>query len=383
MIKKLKIAIVSDLHCTDDVIRRSISTLHPDTPGRPIVRHPVEALKNVIQKENLEVDIVLCPGDIADQVNKIGYHAGWRYIEEIANELKATSIFATLGNHDVSSRSEKPEKAFEIAKQLKVNYPFAANQNQIEFWADNFTVIEEENYRLLIFNSVHDHFNSLTSKKVSIDDTTLEKIRQRLSETDSSKIGIAMSHHHPIGHSNLDFQDSDFIDKGEKLLAILNENSFSLYIHGHKHEPMLRTLNDVSILCAGSFSCLENLMETESLNMFHIVEVSQKRGIITSWEYGPVNGWHRKNSLTGFPNLTGYGFTGELDTLANSIDKWLSIKNIENSNLRLLKKDIEEISYLRPDQQKDLENKLIKNFSIQIMPGFSFGDKATINKQVH
>lgn len=383
MIKKLKIAIVSDLHCTDNIDRRAISRLHPDTPGIPTVRHPVEALKTLIKKDKLEVDILLCPGDIADQVNKTGYHSGWRYIEEIASALNAKSIFATLGNHDVASRAEKPEQAFAVAKTLKTNYPILSPSDQKEFWSDNFAVIEEEQYRLLIFNSVHDHFNTTTSKKVSIDDATLEKIKDRLEKTDKSKIGIAMSHHHPTNHSNADFSDSDFIDKGDKLLKLLNEHAFSLYIHGHKHEPMLRTLNDVSILCAGSFSCLENLNETESENMFHIVEIFDHKGIVKSWDYGPVSGWHINNSSSGFPNITGYGFKGEINELASAINDWMIKKNIEISNLRLLKEDIEAISFLRPDQQQDLQNKLISDFSIEVLPGIRCGDKASINKQIN
>lgn len=382
MIKKLKIAIVSDLHCTDNDARRSISRLHPDTPGIPILRHPVEALKSMISKEQIEVDILLCPGDIADQVNKSGYHAGWRYIEEIAQKLNAKSIFATLGNHDVSSREEKPESAFAIAKKLKINYPLLSEEHQREFWADNFVVIDDDDYRLLIFNSVHDHYNTTASKKVSIDDVTLEKIAFRLSKTDNKKIGIAMSHHHPISHSNADFTDSDFIDKGDKLLKILNENLFSLYIHGHKHEPMLRTLNNISILCAGSFSCLENLNETESANMFHIIEISGDKGVIKSWDYGPISGWYINNGVSGFPNLTGYGFKGDINHLALLINQWLVDKSIDISTLKVLKADFEDISYLRPDQQIDLQNKLISEYSIEIIPGLSCGDKASINRQI-
>lgn len=381
MSKTLRLAIVSDLHCTDNPARRKLTHLHPDTPGVPVSRHPVEALKKLIKDDGLKVDILLCPGDITDQINNSGFYAGWRYLEEIGSALSVgDNIFATLGNHDVNSRIEKPGEAFVIAKNLRNNYPVPTAELQASYWGEHFCIVEKEDYRLFIFNSVHDHYNLENCKSISLDIATLHRIDEQLTKTDKTKIGIAMSHHHPISHASIDYQDTDIIDKGDQLLAILQKNGFTFYLHGHKHEPVLRSINGLAVLGAGSFSSLENLKETQSENMFHIVEIEQHRGIIESWDYGIKSGWHKKNGSSSFPNLAGYGYFGTIQDLAERINTWLEVKESKSSNLKFLAIDIAEIFYLRPDQQKELEQQLENQHEIEIMPNISFGKKASINK---
>jgi len=376
----LKIAVISDLHCTQrDIPRGKFTNLHTTMPSKPSNRNPIEAFRKLLENETIEADILLCPGDITDQINEQGFHTGWSYLEEMGKYLKVKNIYATLGNHDVASRLEKPNEAFKIAQSLKYNFPLPESEQQIKFWGENFTLIETDEFRLLIYNTVHDHYNSETSKKINIDLATIEKIDDLLKKTKPEKFGIAMTHHHPINHCNSNLSDSDFIDKGDNLLKVLNRHSFKLFIHGHKHEPMLRVSNGIPILSSGSFSCLENLKETESENLFHIIEIHEKKGIIKSWEYGPVNGWHQKQSNTSFPNLTGFGFFGTVEKLASEINSWLSKKASSSGNLKMLCKDIPDIYHINPEEQKKLEKILKTEYSIEITPGIFFGDRATIN----
>ena len=381
MSKILKIAVISDLHCTQkDIPRGKITNLHTTMPSRPSNRNPVEAFRKLILEKEIQADILLCPGDITDQVNEQGFYSGWSYLEEMGKFLNVKNIYATLGNHDIASRLEKPNDAFKIAQNLKYNFPLPEAKQQTEFWGEKFSIIETDDFRLFIYNSVNDHYNSEASKKVGIDAITIDKISEALEKSDSNKIGIAMTHHHPINHYSTDFTDSDFIDKGDLLLKVLEKHSFKLFVHGHKHEPMLRINNGIPILSSGSFSCLENLKETESENLFHIIEIQNNKGIIKSWEYGPINGWHQKKSNTSFPNLTGFGFFGTIEDLAKDINDWLNSKGTGSSNLKLLSKDIPDIYHIYPENQKKLEKILSENYLIQITPGIYFGDKANINK---
>ncbi len=375
-----KIAIISDLHCTPKESERSVITnLHTNQPGRPSNRNPIEAFRKLISEQKLTADILLCPGDITDKVNDQGFYSGWSFIEEMSRMLSSKKIYATLGNHDVASRSTDPSEAFRLAKNLKYNFPLPEENQQNEFWSNNFCLIEEDDFRLLVYNTVHDHYNADLSKKVSIDSSTLAKIEERLKMSDKTKFGIAMTHHHPINHYSSDYSDVDFIDKGDLLMKILEDNSFNLFVHGHKHQPMLRELNSIPILASGSFSCIENLKETESENLFHIIEIYGKKGVIKSWEYGPVNGWHQKNSGTSFPNITGFGYFDTIEKLAYEINQWFETKKVSSSTLKLLKKEVEDVFHINPQNQKKLEDILKTKYSIQITPGIYFGDKASIN----
>src|SRR5262245_16592686 len=125
MNESFKIAVVSDLHCTHsgdpskkDGKPRANTFLLSDLLKRPINKHPVESLKQVVIEEGLTANILLCPGDITDQINQQGLVSGWQFLKEIKSSLSAEMMAITIGNHDVDSRNIYNRGAFDLIKKL-------------------------------------------------------------------------------------------------------------------------------------------------------------------------------------------------------------------------------------------------------------------------
>src|SRR3546814_398838 len=100
---KLKLAIISDLHCHPINMENDVTYLPSDKLRSPSNDHPVESLLKIIKKEGISTDYTLCPGDFTDKASVIGFISGWNYSLEIHRALNSKEIIATLGNHDVDS----------------------------------------------------------------------------------------------------------------------------------------------------------------------------------------------------------------------------------------------------------------------------------------
>ncbi len=373
--------IISDLHCMhstsdfDENKKSARSTilysdlLRRDTPPK----HPVHALLDIISKNGIDFksDILLCPGDITDKIDYQGYITGWSFLEEIKEAIEAPNLYATVGNHDVDSRRHDPRlKPFTVAQAIKYNYPVEESDKKADFWNDQFCIIENKNYILLIFNSSHSHLSYDDAKRAYIEDDVIKKMETKLKFYPSDKIRIALCHHHPIGQSNISTPDLDVIEKGIEFLEMLCRNNFSMIIHGHKHEIKIRYYNSLVVFGAGSFSSKENLDETESDNVFHVIEFfNNKDGLIKTWFYGSNSGWNQKANKK-FPPLSGFGFNGapnELEDLANKIFNWFtSISNGSNDLYSNLIKNITEVQLLIPAEHEKLRKILDDKFKIDI-----------------
>lgn len=256
---------------------------------------------------------------------------------------------------------------FNVSRSIKYNYPISDKKLQDSFWRDNFCVAEEDQYLLLIFNSAYTHISAVDASKSKITDDILHKMDQELSKVNSNKCKIALCHHHPISHSNATNPDTDVIDKGERFLELLCKHNFIMIIHGHKHEIKIRYYNDLVVFCAGSFSSLENIRETESDNVFHRIEVSSnKKGIITTWVYGAISGWVQKSGKK-FPALCGFGFHGSVTNVAQAVSDWFeNSSNQKFDKYHRLVLGVPDLQFLLPDQQRELESILTTQYKIAI-----------------
>src|SRR5438046_2376165 len=95
-------AVVSDLHCrlASDP---NDSFLRVGALRSPSSRHPVEALLDLIDREQLRADGLLLPGDLANRARLEGLSQGWDYSLEIGRKLAVKMVVPVIGNHDVDS----------------------------------------------------------------------------------------------------------------------------------------------------------------------------------------------------------------------------------------------------------------------------------------
>lgn len=390
--KNIKIAIISDLHCMHGKQHPMKTLLYSDAPIIPASDHPVQALMELIDNEALECDYVVCPGDIANSMDKQGIISGYGYVESIKTKLKASLSFYTPGNHDRDSRNKlNSSYSAEPLRQLVENYPLKADDNLInQFWANGFCIYTDSNAAFLLIDSTYTHTTKDNAERSIIPPNILDMIEKDLKSRDCTNLfRIAVCHHHPLKISNADctdYKDTDAIENGDRLIKILEENNFNVLIHGHKHTSQLIMNETFPILSSGSFSAVENILESGSSNTFHILELiindSLCRGKITTWIFKRKFGWQKGFDVGAtLPSNTGFGCFEPATKLATSINGWISSQNKERIRYSDLVQAFPDLDFLTPLQQKRISTELLSKYNLEFLPELSIGPKY-IAKQI-
>lgn len=377
---RLKIAIVSDLHCRDSHEGVKTTYLYSDLLKDPISRHPIESIKSKIIEDGLSSDYLFCLGDITDKINQQGLISGWAYLNELAVSLGVNPghIITVAGNHDIDSRKSHTYSSFNhIIRGLNNVIPINDISLCNQFWTQNYILKEFEDLIILAYNSVYNHTDEIRAKGTDIQQSVLDSIEADLNKlTHTNKPKVAICHHHPIKFSNfeLSYKDGDSIENGDKLLDLLSQKNFSIFIHGHKHIPHLEYRNDVPIFCSGSFSSLENIAILSKRNTFHIIEIlveekTKCRGKIETYEFVLGRGWKKNTDSEGsFPSDSGFGFVGNISSLAQRISDWFINQNKEMIRYSEVLNNFDELNFLTPYQQNQLEDSLMSEEKIKIIP---------------
>lgn len=386
----IRIAIISDLHCQKEENSSKLTRLHTKLLDHPINENPVESFKKIIIDKKKEVDYFFVLGDVADKGNVEGFILGMKFIKEINTLLDAKKLIFAVGNHDMHRRKENDTiQDSEYMMKLTNGFPFLFKENdqseEIEnyFWANKYCVIEDDKTLILALNTSC-YMDKVNDQKPFVFDQAMqESLEKKLSDYNSSKkIKIAVCHHHPTQHSDIDakYTSLDCIDRGDKLLELLIKNNFTLLMHGHKHFPRLKYDDNFPIFCSGSFSSLENTSSFNEDNTIHFLDIYQEgtifKGIIETWIYNTRDGWKKSSDLKSrFPIYTGFGSKMEVENIAESIYENFYKKYEDlDSNEKYLQIDMENVSekvsdinFLTPSQLKQLESELEKkNLTINI-----------------
>lgn len=358
--------IIGDLHCrlaTDP----NDSFLKVAAPRVPSGRHPVQALLELIDRENLTVDALLVPGDLANKACREGLSQGWDHCLEIAAKLNARFIIPVIGNHDIDSKRLRPEDAvFAQVRDMRPDFPFATPANNQSYFADGYCVITEGDVHFIALNTVIDHTDEASAKRGTFSATRIQQMEAALSQSLTAPLRIAVMHHHPILHSGTFWGDNDVIPTGDDLVASLRRLGCRLIVHGHKHIPRLTTLNGVAIFASGSFSAMLHEYGTLFGNTFHVVHVEgtqpeSVKGQIKTWVFQLGKGWRKSNEdYRGFPFVAGFGSAVSVQTIAEQL---LALAGRQLEANRFLEHEIyhtaPEIKYLTPSQREDLNQALI------------------------
>lgn len=363
MEQKIRLAIVSDLHCHPEAgsFKENDSYLFTDSLRKN--DHPIESLQRELK--DIEVDLIIAPGDFTNKADTQGFISGWNYIIEIKEILKAQDIVATLGNHDVDSGNNYSNYSLETAKGIRKNFPLKDDHQRDEFWSKGCTFYEHEFCRILVINSCHFHYSRTTATGGRVDDDMLNHIDTYLEHNSDNKILIALVHHHPIPHDRQKLGEFDLIVNGKELLSKLADYKFDLLIHGHKHDPLLRYHTPIDssyrlpIFSSGSFAALSNNLWCGSRNFFHILEISKEDSIvncqINSWTYFPQNGWKYIYDESAYPPYSGFGNLKRVDEIAEEIVKKMTLPFMDWKRIQLL---VPEVKYLIPAEMDKLYNEL-------------------------
>ena len=305
----ISLAIVSDLHCHDETFAPRESWLIAGASRKPPMHHPVQALISLIREGPISADVVVCPGDLANRISRVGMMQSWDHLCELKRELKSTLLITTLGNHDVDCLKKHNPDPFHIPRNLVDPFPAPSDAALQDFWSKGFYVVDgPSGSQFLVLNTVVAHHDEATAKRGTFDHDRIDRLDKNLSErletvsaVSPYRHRIAVMHHHPLLHSSTRFSSSDVLEFGDQLLSVLNKHGFYFIVHGHRHEPRITrlspALNEQFVLASGSFSAFLTELSMSTRNLFHIVrlrkETSGERliGEILTWEFNKGVGW--------------------------------------------------------------------------------------------
>lgn len=372
--KKVTIAIISDLHChPSDFKINGIAVddtyLKTDMLRTSVFDHPVESLLRLVKDGSLTCDLTLCPGDFTSKSNRQGLIGGWDYCLEMGTSLNSSDIIGTIGNHDVDSYLTQSDYSFKNVRGIRKNFPFKdySDGGLKDFWSIGCGFIEKENIRILVINSCHFHHNKNKSGSGEVENDLIEYVQDYLENKSDDKIFIVLTHHHPIDHSKIKLGEADKILNSDGLLEVLGKYKADLFVHGHKHHALMRyhpcteSGHKIPIFSSGSFSATSNLSWTQKRNHFHVVNIEKSgsdlaKGKIKTWTFFPKQGWVLNDDTSGFSVYAGFGFNGDLKKLIDLVVS--KFKKGESKRWNELTSLVPEIEYLYPVEREQLEEGL-------------------------
>jgi predicted phosphodiesterase len=387
-LKPITLAVLSDLHAapksSDE--RGTEVKLYSDADGFLTHDNPLSSLFELIKTEKLQADFVVCPGDMTNRADGGALKFVWDQLHKLKTQLNATEVIATVGNHDVASHIEEKGKIShdigtiprELLMRLDPRFPMPNDSLADHFWAHGYFLHNIGDTRFLVLNScwLHEHRTELGRGAVT--KYTLEKLRRDLISQSPAAMKIAVCHHHPHVHSELQLGSDDIMINGQEFLDALSNDGPWLVIHGHKHHPKINLaqgeVHQPIVLACGSFSGrLEGPNATVSRNYFHMVEVmpngvgigAELRGIVTSWDWLSGFGWQNYGSANAaFPSRLGFGYAGSPAALAQNIAQAMNGEQLVRWNEMITRQP--DLANLLPKRLTHVRNILQQQYNISV-----------------
>jgi Icc-related predicted phosphoesterase len=383
----MKFVVISDLHAFTSDARRTADGRKPlppsyidfSAPHRRKVEDPLVGLRELFEGNTFDgIDLLIVAGDIGDRADPVAIRSAWSELSEIAG-LKGTKVMATCGNHDIDTRHKTNKfdpKGF--LRTLTPSFPIAHVQSDdramLEYWANNYTIIEESNYRVLNINSCAFHGYGVEHEKElehgRVSDITLDGIERTITasyRSDPTKHNICLIHHHLKQVSNDSFEDTSTVKGAERLTELLSRADLGewLIIHGHRHRSNLfcsgGNTAPIVLSCASFAATRIGDEQNPCPNQFYLIDLDQSEpmapskasGTIKTWNWTPSYGWIANNNIVGgLPPTTGFGFRGRIAELAErmrnrtKLDQKLNRKAMEEQfpdYLRLMPSDLKSL----------------------------------------
>ncbi|PBB68015.1 hypothetical protein CK228_12840 [Mesorhizobium sp. WSM4312] len=342
----MKILILSDLHAytPSPKITRAPSFLvnsHMSSLGMPDMLTPIPEL---LDEEGLDVDWIICPGDIADKAEPTAQEFAWRSLCELKKKTRARLLLATAGNHDVDSRLKYND--FDPKSSLQAllpPFPGIDDKTSDTYWSRNFHIYTEGPVRLLNLNS--SAFHGYHSEEVAdtskseyrhgrISEYTIQRIENAL-QGGNYPVNILLTHHHPFPNDKIYDSDYSSMIFGSRLVDRISQVTSSswLIIHGHQHLPEVSygpgKAHVPVVFSAGSFSAsIEAPYASIAPNQFYHLTLATDSadtknwspcGVVRAWHWELRHKWQRSPLTFSIPYGSGFGCRAQPSVLAHQI----------------------------------------------------------------
>lgn len=384
-LRALKIAVVSDLHVfngsSEDA--KSPSTIGTADAQDAPERHPLRGLTQIIERDKLSADLLICPGDLSDKADPAALTFAWAKLNELKDQLGAKHLLATVGNHDTDSRNQHGDHDPKGNLQsLNPMFPGVDEALCDRFWSRNFTIVELEDVRILLLNSSAFHGYGSDAKPEfrhgRVSSRTISALRKALPGGEK-RINILVCHHHPITHNPVNEEDYSEMVGGDRLIDLLDSGEYGswLLIHGHKHYPRLAYASGGSsspiIFSAGSLSAfLYQKIASRARNQFYIIEIPidyldelglDLAGTLSAWDWINMSGWQPAGVGSGLPHQVGFGWREQARTIAATIAKHLEDGKEVVTGDELLA-FVPKMRFLRPEELESVVRRLRSSHGI-------------------
>lgn len=332
----LTVFVVSDLHAHCQEGEKTPSFLDIRADEANFTCHPISGLKKLIQDEQLQADLLLCPGDLGDKAIPEATRKAWEWLNSLGACLGVEQTLATAGNHDVDSRhAHNKHDARGVLQELRPRFPVNTLSEFDQYWSRHYVILVNPQYRIVLLNSAAYHGNAPDEyEKGRIAETTCRALREDLIGADDGRLNILLCHHHPHQHSEYGLGETDVMLGGQLLLDLLGSADFGdwVVIHGHKHHPKIAYAAATSgsgpiVFSAGSMSAtLYPSLAAHVRNQVHLlrfdlddIHLNGIRATVRSWDWAPFRGWAAAGDRSGLPREGGFGCRERAPELAGRV----------------------------------------------------------------
>lgn len=336
---ELKIAVISDIHASDQDGEEARTHVRTSPPSGQPLRDPLRSLDHLLDDpldldEPIRADVLLCAGDMTNQARPAALEHAWNALVRFREKLGASALVATAGNHDLDSRfSYTDHDTRGVMLELEPSFPAYTGARIVDFntsnhyWARDYAVVKIGACRIVTINSAAFHGvgdqTHMEWKHGRVTSRTVARLRRTLAAEPAPALNVLLCHHHPFRIGDVDLDDYSEMRGGEELIELLRSGNFGrwLVIHGHKHYARMTYgpggSNAPLVLSAGSLGAdLYGELSGRTSNQFYLVrcrlDAAEELGMslagtVDAWDWAPNIGWRPATSGLGLPNRSGFG----------------------------------------------------------------------------
>ncbi|HEX6572963.1 MAG TPA: metallophosphoesterase [Steroidobacteraceae bacterium] len=316
--------VVSDPHAISNPERYHASSARNFGSGDPH-EDAFVAVADVVRKDALKAEVLLCPGDLADGNDQgpdvPGMTWAWDRLQDLGAALGAR-VVATAGNHDIyrapPGQTGEPAR---FLRDLRPPFPTADADESEAYFADDFVVVRERDWQVVTLNTCAEH--DIDHERGSVRYETVERIASVI-QGSGTAVNVLQCHHHPVQWTHLNRSDRDHMRLGERLLNMLDLHDAGRWIivHGHRHIPAVGYVGESTSgpvrFSAGSVSCaLLPDIGIAARNQFYMLEFDIRDiasldlpggGRFVAWDWIPTLGVRKPTTRWALPHRGGFGY---------------------------------------------------------------------------